>query len=115
MTRQEVINLIGDVIYDVNSLMTEQDRGPDWNRLEDVSESLYFYQRKLIKNSFELNTDKLRGLAKELGEVNKEIQGTIDKVGKFSEALDTMAKFVGVVENLLQALGVALAGLVLGK
>lgn len=112
MSRQELINLIGNVIYDVNSLMTELNRGqPDWNALEDISDDLTHYQKKLIKKTFETNTAKIRELTENLKQSNETIQETIRQVEQTVKTIDTLTKFVGEVESLLQVLGISLAWL----
>lgn len=107
MSRSELINLIGDVIFKINSRLTDLDQGqPDWVTLDDLSDDLVHYQKKLIKVAFETGSEDFIKLTNALEQTKKKIGTTINDVTKTAETINNIAKFVGTVEKIVKLVGV---------
>ena len=103
MTRLELIGLIGDVITKVDVLRSDFDR-EDTNRvkLDNIRDELDTYQRKLVRSVIDDNTDQFKELTVSLREVNENLRQTIEDVDKITQTLETVVKFIGVVQKIAE-------------
>jgi DNA anti-recombination protein RmuC len=103
MTRLELIRLIGDVITEVDVLSSTFEPGSkNRKRLDNFRDDLDTSQRKLVRNLIRDNTEEFKELTGSLKEVNGELRQTIDDVDELATTLETLAKFIGVVQKIVE-------------
>jgi ABC-type transporter Mla subunit MlaD len=103
MTRLELIRLIGDVIIAVDVLRSDFARHTrERTRLDDLRDDLDGFQRKLVRNVIDDNTSDFKALTASLNEVNTELRQTTNEVSKIAETLQSLVKFVGVVQKIIE-------------
>jgi chromosome segregation ATPase len=103
MSRLELIRLIGDVITEVDVLRSHFQRETEnRKKLDDFRDDLDTAQRKLVRNEIEDNTKKYKELTASLQEINKELSKTIEDVNSVAQTLETLVKFVGVVQKIAE-------------
>jgi hypothetical protein len=105
MTKHDLIHLIGDVIVELDGFRFDVPRGTkDRVCLDDVRDNLDTAQRQLVRHEFDDNTPGLQRLCKRLEGVNGKLNQTIGDVGKIAKTLETLDKFVGVVQEIINLL-----------
>lgn len=103
MTRLDLIRLIGDVITEVDVLSsTFEPESENRKRLDKFRDDLDTAQRKLVRNVISDNTEKFKDLTGSLKEVNRELRQTIDDVNKVATTFETLVKFVGVIQKIVE-------------
>lgn len=103
MKRLELIRFIGDVIIAVDVLrsgITSHTRERD--RLDDLREDLDTFHRRLVRDVIDENTSDFQAFTASLNEVNTELRQTINEVSKIAETLQSLVKFVGVVQKIVE-------------
>lgn len=102
-SRLELIRLIGDVITEVDVLRSDFRRETKTRKqLDNIRDELDTAQRILVRNVINENTKQFKEVTTELKEVNEELRETIDDVEKVAETLETLIKFVGVVQKIAE-------------
>ena len=102
-SRLELIRLIGDVITEVDVLRSDFRRETKTRKnLDNIRDELDTAQRILVRNVINENTKQFREVTTELKETNEELRETIDDVEKVAETLETLVKFVGVVQKIAE-------------
>lgn len=103
MTRLELIRLIGDVIVKVDELRSTLDReNPNRIILDNIRDELDTIQRKLVRSIINDNTGEFKSLTNSLKKINKELRETIDDADKIAQNLETLVKFVGVIQKIAE-------------
>ncbi|MEK6736522.1 MAG: hypothetical protein AABY47_08125 [Pseudomonadota bacterium] len=103
MTNLELIRLIGDVIVDIDVLRSTFSRETSNRRkLDDIRDELDVYQRKLVRNVIADNTDQFKELTTSLKGINGTLRQTIEDVDKTAQTLETLVKFVSVVQKVAE-------------
>jgi DNA anti-recombination protein RmuC len=103
MTRLELIRSIGDVITEVDVLSSTFEPGSaNRNRLDNLRDDLDTAQRKLVRNVIRDNTEEFEELTVSLKEVNGELRQTINDVDKIARTFETLVKFVGVIQKIVE-------------
>ena len=103
MTRLELIRLIGDVIIEVDVLRSDFPRHTEErNRLDDLRDDLDNSQRRLVRKVIDENTPRFKKLTASLKKVNTELRQTINEVSKIAETLQSLIKFVGAVQKIVE-------------
>ena len=103
MTRLELIRLIGDVIVKVDELCSTLDReAPNRIKLDNIRDELDTIQHKLVRSIINDNTEEFKNLTNSLKIINKELRETIDDVDKIAQNLETLVKFVGVIQKIAE-------------
>jgi len=102
-SRLELIRLIGDVITEVDVLRSDFRRETKTRKqLDNIRDELDTAQRILVRNVINENTKQFKEVTTELKEVNEALRETIDDVEKVAETLETLIKFVGVVQKIAE-------------
>ena len=102
-SRLELIRLIGDVITEVDVLRSDFRRETKTRKqLDNIRDELDTAQRILVRNVIHENTKQFKEVTTELKEVNEALRETIDDVEKVAETLETLIKFVGVVQKIAE-------------
>ena len=102
-SRLELIRLVGDVITEVDVLRSDFRRETKTRKqLDNTRDELDTAQRILVRNVINENTKQFREVTTELKETNEELRETIDDVEKVAETLETLVKFVGVVQKIAE-------------
>ena len=103
ITRLELIALVGNVITEVDVLRANFDR-EDTNRkkLDNIRDDLDACQRKLVRNVINDNTNQFKVLTASLKEGNENLRQTIEDVDKTAQTLETLVKFVAVVQKIAE-------------
>jgi len=103
MTNLELIRLIGNVIVDIDVLRSTFSRETSNRRkLDDIRDELDVYQRKLVRNIIVDNTDQFKELTTSLKGINGTLRQTIEDVDKTAQTLETLVKFVSVVQKVAE-------------
>jgi uncharacterized protein Yka (UPF0111/DUF47 family) len=103
MTRLELIRLIGDVITEVDVLRSNFDREvKNRKKLDNIRDELDTYQRKIVRIIINDNTNKFIALSGSLNDINEKLMETIDKLDKIAQTLETLVKFVGVIQKIAE-------------
>ncbi len=103
MTHLELIRLIGDVIVKVDELRSTLDReNPNRIILDNIRDELDTIQRKLVRSIINDNTGEFKSLTNSLKKINKELRETIDDADKIAQNLETLVKFVGVIQKIAE-------------
>jgi uncharacterized protein Yka (UPF0111/DUF47 family) len=103
MTRLELVRLIGEVITEVDVLRSDFKReSKNRKNLDNVRDELDTLQRKLVRNAINDNTDPFKALTASLKEVNTGLRQSIDAANKIAQTLETLVKFVGVVQKIAE-------------
>ena len=103
MKESALVRIIGDAIVDVDVLRSEFPRETDTRkRLDDIRDELDGFQRRLVRNLIDVNTPKFAELANTLTAVNTELKLTIAEVDKVAGTLETLVKFVEVVQKIVE-------------
>ncbi len=103
MKQNDLIRILGDVITDVDVLRSEFSRTTDnRRRLDDIRDELDGFQRRILRNLIDVNTSQFAELADSLTDANKELKQTIAEVDKVADTLETLVKFVGVVQKIVE-------------
>jgi uncharacterized membrane-anchored protein YhcB (DUF1043 family) len=103
LTRLELIRLIGDVITEVDVARSNFRRETKVRRhLDNIRDELDTFQRKLVRSVIRDNTADFKDLTKSLQEVNGELRLTIQDVDEIAQTLETLVKFVGVVQKIME-------------
>ena len=102
MTKIELIRVIGDLLTRIDevrgSLMPND---PQRRGLDQLRAMLDERQVELAQAQFEEGTEDFQNAAAYLQEVNNAIQETIEDIEDLESTLSSVARFVGVVDNLL--------------
>lgn len=102
MDRLELIRLICDVITEIDVLRSDFRRGTKKReRLDDIRAELDFLQRKLVRHAFADNTEEFQTLTTSLDQANAELRQTINDVNRVADTLESLVKFVGVVQKVV--------------
>ncbi len=102
-TRFDVIRLISDIRFElIMWLSTLDSTHPQYQLLDDYSEELNRLQRDLIRTILIEGTKTFKRHTKSLEKHNKNLLQTIGRLNKIAETLETLDKFIGVVEKLLK-------------
>jgi len=103
MTQIELIKLIGDVLTKLDvlrgSLLPNE---PNRTELDRLRKQLDGLQLKLSKNIFDENTSGFLKATKDLEAVNKELKKTLNKIEKIVTTLETLKRFVTVVDDIVK-------------
>jgi DNA anti-recombination protein RmuC len=103
MTRLELIRIIGDVITEVDVLRSNFKRQTKSRKsLDNIRDELDTSQRKLVRNVIKDNTKQFIELTKSLKEVNEGLRQTIEDVDQVAQTLETLVKFVSVVQKIAE-------------
>lgn len=103
MTHLELIRLIGDVIVKVDELRSTLDReNPNRIILDNIRDELDTIQRKLVRSIINDNTGEFKSLTNSLKKINKELRETIDDADKIAQNLETLVKFVRVIQKIAE-------------
>jgi len=108
MTKSELIRLIGNVIIEVDVLRSGFSRGTiKRNALDNHRDDLDASQRKLVRNVIGDSTSEFQNLTASLSEVNTELRQTINEVNKIAATLESLVKFIGVVQKIIELIPLA--------
>lgn len=103
MTRLELIRSVGDVITEVDVLRADFKRETRTRKsLDNIRDELDTAQRKLVRNVINDNTKQFKEATTSLKEVNADLRESIDDVDRVAETLETLVKFVGVVQKIAE-------------
>lgn len=103
MTRTELIKLIGDVLTKLDvvrgSLLPNDSNRLELDRLRKQLDGL---QLKLSQNQFNENTQAFVKATGDLEAINKELKKTLNKIEKVVTTLETLKRFVTVVDDIVK-------------
>jgi hypothetical protein len=103
MTKSELIRLIGNVIVEVDVLRSDFPRGSvRRNALDNHRDDLDDSQRKLVRSVIDDNTQEFHNLTASLSVTNTELDRTIGDVNKIAETLESLVKFIGTVQKIIE-------------
>ena len=107
MTKIEVVTQIGDVLTQIDALLSAPDFSPstpEWQQLFALRKHLDDQQRELVQEIIEDDTVSFQSLAKRLSaaaDALKKLAGDIAKIGAI---LQTVSKVSSVVDQILSHL-----------
>lgn len=103
MTRNELIKLNGDILTKLDttrgSLLPND---PSRTALDKLRKQLDRLQLKLSQNEFNDNTQIFIKAAEDLEVINKELKKTLNKIEKVVTTIETLKRFVTVLDDLVK-------------
>ena len=102
MTKLEAIILCGDVLTELDVLCGSlYSEAPERKKLDEYRCIIDKMQLKLVDQVFHENTEKYKEASAKLEDINKKLSTTIEDLGKVADTIETVSKFVTVVDQLL--------------
>ena len=103
MTKQELIELIGDRLEEIDTLRGSLLPGvPKRVTLDGERDELDSQQLKLLKGIWDDNTQQFQNAATELSDVNSDLKQTVADLKKFDETLQTLQRFTAAVDKIVK-------------
>lgn len=103
MKKIELVELIGDVLTQLDVLVGSMDPDDDERKpFIKNRKALDKMQLQLVQSIWNENTQKYKDAAKELEEVNDDLQETIGDLDELVKTLENVNRFVGVVDKIIQ-------------
>lgn len=105
MTPIELATLIGDVITQLDSKLSDPDfpmSDPDWQMLYAMRKHLDDLQRLLIQANIADGNDAYAGLTEEITDANADLQTVIKDDAKVTAVIGDLSKMASVVDQILK-------------
>jgi hypothetical protein len=102
MNKLALIRVLGDALAAIDTAIGSLlPSDPHQQQLQELRALLDDQQRKLSQQAFEENTPAFQSAARQLKEVNDEIQTTVREVQRIEAVIDNIKRFVDSVATLL--------------
>ena len=105
MRRQDLINEIGDLLTQIDSLLADPGVDPSsagWQQLYALRKHLDDYQRELVMRDIETGTPDFASLAARLKASCDLMDALAKNLAKINQIIQTVAEAAGVLDQILK-------------
>jgi len=106
MTPVELVSLIGDVITDLDTRLSDPNfnmSDPNWQALYALRKHLDDLQRALVQATIESSDATYQKLTEQISDANDDLQKVIDDISKVDTVIQDVSKIASFVDQILKA------------
>lgn len=104
MTKIEIVDLLGDILADIDGLLSRPElptNSQEWQKLYELRTHLDEEQRDLVKGFIDENTAQYAKITSDLTRANQELAATLSDIQRIAATIQTLSSIASFGDGLL--------------